>query len=191
MKIFKIVSSITLIASVVLYALGILLTGVITEVESEAFFILIEANILILAFAIVGVFLMFAKNDAARKLGNGLTVVGMFVGAVLSLGYIIALDEAAEEIAESAVETEINTPIGAILIIIAAIVLLLHYALILVDYLLNKTDGTNPSNDKKIARIREWKQLKDEGFITEEEYEEKRVMILGIEPKADESDTAK
>lgn len=191
MKKFKIASAVALIVAIIAYALGILLTAVIIEKESTAFFVLVQANLFVFTFAIIGSFLIFAKNDAVRKLGNGLTVGGMFIGAAISLWYLLTLEDALKDATDEVLKDS-NTPIGAIIIIVAAVILLVHYALIFIDYLLNKNaEGADPNNDKRIAHIKEWKQLKDEGFITEEEYEEKRVIILGIKPKTDKSDNVK
>ena len=177
MKKFKLVSTVALIVAITIYALGILLTALDTTAEGYAVLTLIEANAVLFAGAVVGAFLMFSKSDAARKLGNGLTVVGLFTGACCGFGIITALTEAAGK-------EEPELPIGAILMIVAAVVLVLHYAFILVDYLLNRNASEMvPSEDKRIALIKEWKQLKEEGFITEEEFEDKRVQILGIKPK--------
>lgn len=176
MKKINIFSTTILIVAMAIYALGILLTGLGTTMENAAFLTLVEANSILFASAIVGVFLMFAKNDSVRKLGNGLTVVGVFCAAVCAMGLISSLTSVDSD--------EISLPIGAILIIVAAILLLVYYALLFIDYLLNKTNGgVDPNEDKRIALLKEWKQLKEDGFITEEQFEEKRLQILGLKNK--------
>lgn len=175
MKRMNIFSTTILIVAMAIYALGILLTGLGSSMENAAFLALVEANSLLFAFAIVGVFLMFAKNDSVRKLGNGLTVVGVFCAAVCAMGLISSLTSVDSD--------EIRIPIGAIFVIVAAVLLLVYYALLFIDYLMNKANGIDPNEDKRIALLKEWKQLKEDGFITEEQFEEKKLQILGLKNK--------
>ena len=46
------------------------------------------------------------------------------------------------------------------------------------------SDAESPNEDIRIIRIREWKQIMDEGIITKEEFESKRCQILGIKNPA-------
>ena len=173
MKKFKTVSNIMLIIAISLFLLSFVIS-VITELAGDlAFITLVEVNIIVIACAGVGAFLIFTKNDIAKKLGNGMIVVGFVAGLICALSVLIAMDEGDD------------LPIGALIMIISVVLLLLHYAFLLVAHLLNKGSANvlNPNEDARIMRVKEWKALLDEGIINEEEYEEKRVQILGLKPK--------
>jgi hypothetical protein len=51
---------------------------------------------------------------------------------------------------------------------------------VLVLVLKSKDDKLDPKNDKRINLLKEWKDLLDKGFITAEEYEDKRAELLNI-----------
>ena len=173
MKKFKIVSNIMAIIAISLFMLSILISVITNTGLDGTFMTLIEINIILIACAALGVFLMFTKNDVARKLGNGMTVVGFLTGLICAVSVLVDMDS-----------KNADTPIGAVIMIVSVVLLLLHYAFLLVDYLLNRNAAKmDPSEDKRVARIKEWKALMEEGIITEEEYEEKRVQLLGIKPK--------
>lgn len=69
--------------------------------------------------------------------------------------------------------------------LIAGAFLVLHYAFLIANIILNRncTVTENPNEDIRIIRVKEWKQLVDDGIISEAEYEEKRMQILGIKTK--------
>ena len=172
MKKFKLVSNIMTIVAISLFMLSIVLSAISTSLMDAALLALIEVNLVLIACAGIGVFLMFAKNETARKLGNGMTVVGFLTGLVCARGIVATTGE------------EDDISIGAIVLIVSFVVLVLHYAFLLVDYLLNRNSANlDPNDDIRIVRVREWKALLEEGIISEEEYEEKRIQLLGIKSK--------
>ena len=172
MKKFRLVSNIMTIVAISLFMLSIVLSAISTSLMDAALLALIEVNLILIACAGIGVFLMFAKNETARKLGNGMTVVGFLTGLVCALGIVAAIGE------------EDDISIGAIVLIVSFVVFVLHYAFLLVDYLLNRNSANlDPNDDIRIVRVREWKALLEEGIISEEEYEEKRIQLLGIKSK--------
>ncbi|MCH5154447.1 MAG: SHOCT domain-containing protein [Clostridiales bacterium] len=172
MKKFRLVSNIMTIVAISLFMLSIVLSAISASLMDAALLALIEVNLVLIACAGIGVFLMFAKNETARKLGNGMTVVGFLTGLVCALGIVAATGE------------EDDISIGAIVLIVSFVVFVLHYAFLLVDYLLNRNSANlDPNDDIRIVRVREWKALLEEGIISEEEYEEKRIQLLGIKSK--------
>lgn len=187
MKKFKIVSNVMIVVAVSLFVLGIILSVVSTEAQETIFLALIEANALLIAGAGIGAFLLLAKNDTAKKVGAGLLVVGFATGLICALGTLNAISQANLALGEDAEET-IGTSIGAIIMIVSTALLLLHYAFLLVAHILNKGRAIeNPCDDIRIVQIKEWKQLMEEEIITKEEFEEKRVQLLGIKPKNDKA----
>lgn len=187
MKKFKTVSNVMVMIAAALFALGIVISVLAASPEEAIFLALVQLNATLFACAGIGAFLMFAKNDAARKVGNGLTVVAFVTGLVCALITLLTISEANDEVGSSTAipQYESGVSIGAIFVIVAVVFLLLRYAFLLVDYLVNRNSAgaENPNEDIRIVRIREWKQLMEEGIITEEEYEEKRVQLLGLKPK--------
>ena len=120
---------------------------------------------------------MFAKSECARKVGNGLTIASFATALVCAVSAIVL----SGELEESTISSESEISIGAIVVIIAVVFLLLHYAFLIADNVLSKNNAiANPAEDIRVLRIKEWKQLFDEGIITESEYEEKRTQILQI-----------
>lgn len=168
MRKFKITSNIMLIVAISLFMLSVIIPSLSESSLDSQYLVLVQLNSLLFAGAGIGVFLKFTRNDVARKIGDGLTVVGFVVGASCALPMLL-------------VDTD-DPSIGAIIMLVSVVLLLLHYAFLLVNYLLNKGNAgiANPNEDVRVIRIREWKQLKEEGIITEEEFEEKRLAILGI-----------
>ena len=181
MKKFKIVSNVMLVVAMAVFVLGIVLSALDTTVKEELFLESVWSNAIILACSGIGVFLMFSKNDTAKKSGNGLTVAAFVTGTICALATITAISKINAEAPEG---EHVGMSIGAICMIVAAVLLVLHYAFLLVNYMLNRNLVKNdPDEDVRIIQIKKWKQLKEEGIITEEDFEEKRVQILGIKPK--------
>ncbi len=188
MKKFKITSDVMLIIAIALFVIGIVISATSTTAEETIFLTIVQENSVILALAGIGIFLMFAKSDTARKAGNGLTVVAFVAGVICSLAALTVISNPTPStFAGSSNSEEGATPVGALCTIIAAAFLLLHYAFLLVNYILNRNSivAENPQEDVRIIRVKEWRQLMEEGIITKEEFEEKRVQILGIKPKTD------
>ena len=183
MKKFKIVSIVMLVVAVALLALGIIISTVSSKPQEEIYIALVQLNSVLIACAGIGVLMMTAKSDTAKKVGNGLTIVGFVTALVCALATMHAISKTNNALGENSEEL-LGTSIGAVITIVAAALLLLHYAFLLVAYILNKSNASdNPNDDVRIVRIKEWKQLKEEGIITEAEYEEKRVQILGLKKK--------
>lgn len=169
MKKIRVVSTVLLVVAVAIFYLGIILSAISSEVADIAFFAVLQASLVLFLCAGVGAFLIFAKNDTARKIGNGLSVFAFTVGAALSF-YTLSFSDAT------------GVSFGAICLLVAAVLLLLHYAFLFINYLLtrNNPELENPNDDLRVVRIREWKQLMEEEIITKEEYEQKRISILGL-----------
>ena len=192
MKKFKTVSNVMVVIAAVLFGLGIVVSVLAASAEEAIFLALVQLNATLFACAGVGVFLMFAKNDTARKVGNGLTAVAFITGLVCALITLLTISEANENVSSSTATPQFETDvsIGAIFVIVAVVFLLLRYAFLLVDYLVNRNsaEAGSPNEDLRIVRVREWKQLMEEGIITEEEFEEKRVELLGLKPKTEKTE---
>ena len=180
MKAFKLTSSIMLIIAGLMLVVGIIIPATATDNTVEAAFItLVQLNAIIIACAGAGIFLMFSKNEVAKKVGNGLTVAS-FVAALFCAVNAMVLSG---EMADAGVD-DAEISIGAVIVIIAAVFLLLHYAFLIANAIVSKNSANiNPSDDIRIERIREWKKLLDEGIISQEEYEEKRSQILQLNAK--------
>ncbi len=172
MRKFKLVSNIMLIIASILFVASPVVTAIVSSKDagSAAFIVVLMASQLILASAGVGVFLMFAKNDTAKKIGNGISIAAYVTGLVCALGVVFQ-----------------KASLGAVLMIAAVVFFLLRYVFLLVDYLINKNDpnATSPNEDIRIIRVKEWKKLMEEGIITKDEFEQKRIQLLGIKSETE------
>lgn len=182
MKKFKFVSDVMLVVAAVALGLSLLIAGVSEEKGDAAFLTLMQLNAGLIGVCFVGVFLAFAKNSNVRILGNGMGVVSFGVSLNCAITTMAALSSSNATVTDPALQ---ETSIGAIIVIVAAAFLLARYAFLLVDYLVNKDSAEeSPNENVKVKRVKEWKQLLDEGIITEAEFEEKRTQILGIKGKS-------
>ena len=182
-KALKITSIIILIIAALLFAASVVLPAATTDNKLDAaFLILVQLNSIVLAGAGIGIALMFAKNDTAKKIGNGLTIASFVTGLLCAVSIMAEYGEMADD-----ATNDVEVSIGAILMIVAVVFLVIHYAFLVAYYVINKSSAgiATPSDDVRIVRVREWKKLLEEGIINQEEFEEKRVQILGIKPKDD------
>ncbi len=175
MKIFKILKKVFQAAAAILFMLSIVLCGVIreevkggaTELAETAFLSTVMTFGAIYLFAMVGIFLVSAANETAQKVGHGMTISSFAIGLLIAL-------------------LNIEESTAAIVMLLAVIMLALYYLCVFIIYIMKKSgsDAESPNEDIRIIRIREWKQIMDEGIITKEEFESKRCQILGIKNPA-------
>ena len=169
MKILKIFSKLALVASAILIVISLIVAATSEYPLDSAFYLLFNTNMLLMIGLGIGVFLMFTRNDIAKKVGYGLTAVAMLFSLINGTVIAKELDHALSSAAP-------------FLAIIAAIVYVVHYVLEFIVFILDKKHETfNPKDDARIKCIKEWKALMDEGIITPEEFQEKRNQILGLD----------
>ncbi len=163
MKPFKILRLIFQALCISLFLASFVICGI--DIEYNALFLAsLIANIGIGTIATVGVFLLSATSDTAKRIGHGFTLSSFALGLTFALQTLAAGSSA------------------AILMLVAVIMLALYYTCVLVIHIMQRNTGTieNPDDDIRIVRVREWKKLMEEGIISEEEYEVKRCQILGF-----------
>lgn len=139
--------------------------GGITLDETDLLLSSAVASSTVAAFGFVGFFLFTCKNDIARKVGYGLTTGAMIILLVCILPLI----------------GQSSSPIvvvGLISFVFFGIYLLLK----LIEQFMNKDFGPMNSQEtySRIQVILEWKKLLDDGIITKEEFEQKRIETLKI-----------
>lgn len=179
------ISVIALWVSAVLLGVAVIVPALSEEAIDAAFSLVVLASYLVVICGAVGVLLIFSKNDTAKKIGHGLYIATLIISLASALNFI-NVEPTAVTAATTTAEVETVSAIGAILILIGAILGAVHYLLQLVILILNNgAKDSGPYSDSRIVRIKEWKQLLDEGIITKEEYEEKRVTILGLKKAKD------
>lgn len=174
MKVIKVLSRIMQIAAAVMFTASVVLCAITNDGADIIFMNLILSQAGLVLCAVVGAFLSFSNNEIAKKVGYGMSLTAYIIGLTLSL---INLDNSA----------------GAIVMLIAAIFIALHYVFKLVAFLMNRGSAEiiSPNEDIRIIRIKEWKQILEAGIITSEEFEEKREQILGIKNKDKKPETNK
>lgn len=183
-KILNTISKVILALAVVAFAISIVIPGITEENLDSAFWTLMYANIAIILCAIIGSVLISSKNDTARRVGHGMTVAAFVAGFSIALLFVGKEGNVSGYATTTTAKTDST---AAILMIVAASLLAVYYIFQFVILILNKgtTEAESPLEDSRIARVKEWKQILDEGIITQEEFEEKRNQILGIKPKQD------
>lgn len=176
-KVLNWISVVALWVSAALFAVSVILPSLSEEAIDASYSVVVLASYLIVILGIVGAVLIFAKNDTAKKIGHGLYVAALVLSLGIALNFI-----GAESMSTVATDEETVTSIAAVFVMIAAILAAVYYVLQLVILILGKgaKEGESPLTDTRIVRVKEWKQLMDEGIITKEEFEEKRVAILGL-----------
>lgn len=161
MKVYRIIERVVLILSFVFFGLTCLLGAITLEMAD----VQISKEVLAIAmsgFAFVGFFLFNSKNEVAKKVGFGLTTGGMIYLAYNSI---------------SLLSDSTASVIGLVGIILFVIYLMLK----LIEKIISKdVDVVYPEQDKKIQAVLAWKKLLEEGIISKEEFEKKRVEILKL-----------
>lgn len=192
-KILTIISKVVLALAAVAFAVSMIIPGLTKQAADSSFLVLLYLNVSIVICAMVGSTLTSAKSDTARRIGHGMLIAAFVAGFSVALMYVgIEKDGSTFQPFAAAADAEKETldSTSAILMIVAAALLAVYYIIQFVILLLNRgiKESGSPYEDTKIIRVKEWKQLLDEGIITEEEYEEKRVAILGLKHKAEKND---
>lgn len=189
-KILTIISKVVLALAVIAFALSMIIPGITKDALDASYMVLVFANVSMIICATVGAILTSANSDTARRVGHGMIIAAFVAGLSIALMFV---DKAADGTtlspfaAGADAEEKTVSSTSAILMIVASALLAVYYVLQFVVLILNKAskEAGSPYEDSKIIRVKEWKQLLDEGIITKEEYEEKRVAILSIKQKAD------
>lgn len=167
MKPFKIVKLIMQICSLTLFLASLIVCAADVSEQNTAFIALMTGFVGVLAFAAVGIFLLNASANTPRLVGHGLVLSSYTVGLTAA---IMCLENSS----------------AAIVMLIAVIFLALYYLFSLIVKVIQKNSAPveNPDEDLRIAHIREWKKIMEEGIISPEEYETKRCQLLGIKSQA-------
>lgn len=172
MKVFKILSRIFQICAAVLFLASLVVCGIMPE--ELPYMTTMVAFVGVFALGVVGIFLLSAQSDVAKRIGHGFVISSFGIGLTAAIGNMTIV-----------VDGEETTSIAAILMLVAAILLAFYYLCELVVSIIRRSGSyvESPDEDVRITRVKEWKSLMEEGIISEEEYEEKRCQILGIKVK--------
>lgn len=179
MKKLRIAKLITWILALVFY----FVTIIVFWIESFTIFAMLIyflSSCSCVAFAAVGIVLLQSLQTTPRKIGHVATVFSI----LSTMGFACLMAEKTEYFA---------------MLICSAVCLMASYVLCVLEIVQSKMGNpvTNKafraankkvasmlaSDTERIARIREWKQLLDEGILTPEEFAEKKTEILGMAPK--------
>lgn len=180
MKVLKIVERIVFLVAVVVAAAALSLSvlmdesaeqplvGIATSVLGNGAFLF--GTGLLLIFLLVGAFLRENKGPVASKVGEGFVlaaILSMFGAAAPVLFFN-----------EYAGLTVILAFVAAILYAVDGIV---RFIIFIVKIVKPQAGQENPDDDARIQNVLKWKKLADDGIITKEEFEEKRVKLLGLD----------
>lgn len=166
MKVFNVIKKIILFLSFVLLGVCFVLAGITLEPRDAA----VSTGLLMFVIpAFVGFFLFGSENKTANKIGMGLTTAAMLIELFFSLTYL-------------------ENCTAAIMGLCSVVLYVIYFIVVFVGYLaMGEKTNNDPEKDPRIVKILGWKKLKEEGIISEEEFEEKRVAILGLNKKKDDT----
>ena len=164
MKVFNVINKIILILSCVLLGVCFVLAGITLD-SSDA---TVSAGLLTFVVpAFVGFFLFDSENTIARRIGMGLTTAVMLIQLFFALSCF-------------------ENSTAAIIGLCSVVLYVIYFIVVFVGHLaMGEKIDNDPEKDPRIVKILGWKKLKEEGIISEEEFEEKRVAILGLKKKDD------
>lgn len=143
--------------------------GVATSIL--AFFTLGAGFVLLLL--LVGAVLKFCKGETPSRVGESLVLTAVVVVFVIALVLLV------ESIKSDA------TPLSAIIGLVGGIAyicyVLVKAVIVIIGLVKPEAAVDSPSTDSKIQAVLQWKELMDQNIISKEEFEKKRVSILGLD----------
>lgn len=142
---------------------------------------------LLVAF-VVGFVLVVFSDKKYFAIGSGLHLVSPIACLISFLNIITSTMQSSSSststIATTSSSTTLRVGIGAILMLVAIVLYVVSYICFAVNCLLNKELNDN-NIDKRVELVKSYKQWKEEGIISEEEYLEKKNEILQLNSKKD------
>lgn len=173
-KVFCILEKSFVLVSTIVFALSFFLPAfittstfhfVLTGVGATSYFILIIPII-----AIVGLFLIIWYKKLkmvgyALVLGSIVSIFALLLATFLNYTYSGSV---------------IGIGVGFIFVIVSFVLFLIACLFAWVAYLLNGEYQNTLDLDSKIEKVKSYKELEKDGIITKEEYEAKKIEILGL-----------
>lgn len=115
---------------------------------------------------VVGLTLSFTKNDISKKIGLGFMLSGIGLNAVTAVNTLVVSGE--------------NTPYFIYVSLVGIILFAASFVFLAFAYVDKKSTSDDPDQDPAIQKLIKWKKLLEEGVITQDEFTEKRNLLLGI-----------
>lgn len=174
MKVLRLVEKIVFIVAVVVGAMSVALSlmmdegaGAVGMLSLGALFFSTASAVLVFLF--VGALLRFVPNQVARRIGEGFTLVAFVSAFGIALHGIINVGGVG-----------MTVYLGLVAVVLYAVSSIIRFIAYIVSIVKPQASKDNPDEDERIQKILKWKKLADDGIITKEEYEQKRVAILGL-----------
>ena len=182
MKVLKLIERILFIVAVALASFAITLSMFLDELNTggaapgiaTALQGLVGAGI-VLFLLLLGAFLRYNKGPVASKLGDAFALASILLIFGSCFAYFAA---------DAGGTTLLFGFVAGIVYAASAIVRLIIYVVKVAKPEM-ASDSLDPDNDRKVQLIIKWKALLDKGVITQEEFDAKRLEILGIEKPAE------
>lgn len=115
---------------------------------------------------VVGLTLSFTKNDISKKIGLGFMLSGIGLNAVTAVNTLVVSGE--------------NTPYFIYVSLVGIILFAASFVFLAFAYVDKNSASDDPDQDPAIQKLIKWKKLLEEGVITQDEFTEKRNLLLGI-----------
>lgn len=177
MKVLKVVERIVFLVAVILGAVALTFSLMLDEGAEEPFigiatvsaaYVALGAGFVLL-FLLVGALLRNNKNNVAAKIGEGFTLMAILVLFGTAAPVMLAGEDAG-----------LTIMLAFVAGIIYAIDAIVRFIIFIVRIVKPEAAAEDPDVDERIQNILKWKKLCDDGIISKEEFEEKRLKILGL-----------
>lgn len=161
-KVINVLKTIFVLVTTVTAVLGIALA-------SNTLSLTVGLNILVLVSLFVGLVLAFTKKKLIARIGYALLTAAVVLEFLPILNGLIS--------------QTLYLYVGEMMVIVSIVFLVAVYICLLLLRISN-TEETMDDLEKRVAILKQYKDMLDEGLIAQEEYEAKRVGLLKIK-KAD------
>lgn len=176
MKILKLIEKVTFVTSTIVTVVALTLLSMLDTTLPVSGVILpyfVFGTGFAVLILLVGTFLRFVKHRPTALVGDALTVGVNAVVFSVALAAIISINTVADV-------SIIVALVGTIIYIASCLV---RFIIFIVNKVNNVEGSDDPEKDPAIQNVLKWKALKEEGIISQEEFEAKRVKLLHLEKK--------
>lgn len=118
------------------------------------------------ALLLVGLTLSFTKNDISKKIGLGMSLAGVVLNAVVTVNTMVV--------------SGANAPYFVYISLVGIVLFAASFIFLAFAAADKKSGADDPDQDPSIQKLIKWKKLLEDGIITQDEFTQKRNMLLDI-----------
>ena len=176
MKVLKLIEKVTFVAATILTVLALTLFSMLDTTLPVAGIVLpffVSGVGIAVVVLLVGSVLHFVKHRPTALVGDALSVAIYAVVFGVTLAVLVAINA----------KPDVSVLVAFVGVIVYMVSNLVRFIIYIVCKVNNYEGQDDPEKDPAIQNVLKWKGLKEEGIITEEEYEAKRAKLLHLEKK--------